>query len=106
MACHMYDIAYQKFMTIATCDMQSKDAKVQVQFWRSLNIVMSRHGVDHLNFKGFMANSTMANWDAICIVYGNGSTNEKMENCERICLLHWSTSLHKHTQKYIKKAFQ
>jgi len=28
-----------------------------------------------------------------------------MENRERICLLHWSTSLEKHTQKYIKEAF-
>jgi hypothetical protein len=29
MACHVYDLAYCKVMTIAICDMQSKDTKVQ-----------------------------------------------------------------------------
>jgi hypothetical protein len=29
MACHVYDAAYCKVMTIAICDMQSKDTKVQ-----------------------------------------------------------------------------
>jgi hypothetical protein len=29
MACHMYDAAYCKVMTIAVCDMQSEDTKVQ-----------------------------------------------------------------------------
>jgi len=67
---------------------------------------MAHHKVDNPNFKGFMADSAMANWNAIYIVYGNGSANEKMENHERTCLLHWSSSLHKHTQKHIKEAFQ
>ncbi len=40
MAYYMYDAEYEKVMTIAICDMQSKDMKVQVQFWRSLNTVM------------------------------------------------------------------
>ena len=83
--------------------MQSKVTEIQVQFWRCLNAVMIRHGVDYPNFKGFMA---MANWNAVCIVYGSGSSNDKMENRERTCLLHWSTSLQKHTQKHIKEAFQ
>ena len=29
-----------------------------------------------------------------------------MENRERTCLLHWSNSLHKHTQKHIKQSLQ
>jgi hypothetical protein len=106
MACHVYDLAYKKVMTISTCDMQSEDTKIQVQFWRCLNVVMTRHGIDHPNFKGFMADSAMANWNAVRIVYGNGSANDKMENRERTCLLHWTTSLHLHTQKHIKEAFQ
>ena len=53
-----------------------------------------------------MADSAMANWNAVCIVYDSGSANVKMENRERTCLLHWSTSLHRHTQKYIKEALQ
>ena len=97
MACHVYDTEYKKVMTIAMCNMQSEDTEVQVQFWRSLNAVMHRHGVANPNFKGFKADSAMANWNAIRIVYGSGSANVGMENRERTCLLHWSTSLHKHT---------
>jgi len=67
---------------------------------------MSRNGVDHPNFKGFFIDSTMANWNAVCIVYSSGSAKEKMENWEKTCLLHWTTFLHKHTQKHIKEPFQ
>ena len=93
MACHVHDPQYKKVMTISTCDLQSEDTEIQVQFWRCLNAVMTRHGVDYPNFKGFMADSAMANWNAVRIVYGSGSSNDKMENRERIFLLHWSTSL-------------
>jgi hypothetical protein len=106
MACHVYDAEYKKVMTIATCDMQSEDTEIQVQFWKCLNNVMSQHGIEHPNFKGFMADSAMANWNAVRIVYGSGSAKDEMENRERTCLLHWSTSLQKHTQKHIKEAFQ
>jgi hypothetical protein len=106
MACHVYDTEYKKVMTIAMCDMQSEDTEVQIQFWKSLNTVMERHGVANPNFKGFMADSAMANWNAVRIVYGSGSAKEEMENRERTCLLHWSSSLHKHNQKYIKQALQ
>ena len=86
--------------------MQSKDTRIQVRFWRSLNVVMSRLGVENPNFKGFMEDSAMANWNAVSIVYGSGSAHKVMENCERTCLLHWSNSLHKHTHKYIKQSLQ
>ena len=105
MACHVYDPEYKRVMTIATCDMQSEDTEVQVHFWRSWNAVMARYGINHPNFKGFIANSAMANWNAVRIVYRSGIASEKMENRERTCLLHWSTSLHKRTQKHIKEAF-
>ena len=97
MACHVNDPQYKKVMTIAICNMQSEDTEVQVQFCRSLNAVMSQHGVHNPKFKGFMADSAMANWNAVRIVYGSGSAHEVMENCKRMCLLHWSNSLHKHT---------
>jgi len=61
MAYHVYDIEYKKVMTIAMSDMQSKDTEVQVKFWRSLNVVMEQHGVANTNFKGFIADSAMAN---------------------------------------------
>ena len=37
MAYHMYDRAYCKIMTIAICDMQSNDTKVQCIMWREFN---------------------------------------------------------------------
>jgi len=61
MACYVYDVQYKKVMMIAMYDMQLEDIEVQVQFWRSLNVVMERHGLANLNFKGFIADSAMAN---------------------------------------------
>ena len=65
MACHVYDSLYCKVMTIAVCDMQSEDCTAQVLFWRNLNLVVQRHGVDDIQFKGFMADSAQANWNAV-----------------------------------------
>jgi hypothetical protein len=61
MACHVYVLDYKKVMTIGTCDMQSEDTEIQVIFWKCLNAVMSRYGVKNPNFKGFMADSAIAN---------------------------------------------
>jgi len=38
-----------------------------------------------LGVEGFMADSAMANWKAVYTIYGNGSTDEEMENCEKMC---------------------
>jgi hypothetical protein len=102
MACHVYDAAYCKVMTIAVCDIQSEDMKVQCIMWRELNDLMAKNGVENTNFKGFMADNAQANWNAIRIVYGSGDPKVPMENREHTCLLHWTTSLRRHTQKYIK----
>jgi hypothetical protein len=56
MVCHMYDAAYCKVMTIAVCDMQSEDTKVQCIIWRELNNFIRKNDVENPNFKGFMAN--------------------------------------------------
>jgi len=36
--------------------------------------------MDHPNFKGIMADSAMANWNVVQIVYGSRSFDEKLEN--------------------------
>jgi hypothetical protein len=72
MACHMYDSTYCRVITIASCDMQSKDCDAQIVFWKNLNVVMEMNGVVYTNFKGFMADSAHANWNAVRIIYGNG----------------------------------
>jgi hypothetical protein len=64
----MYDVAYCKVMTIALCDMQSKDMKVQCIMWRELNDLMRKNSMENPNFKGFMADSAQANWNAVQIV--------------------------------------
>jgi hypothetical protein len=82
MACHLYDAAYCKVMTIVLCDMQLEDRKVQCILWRELNNLMRKNGVENPNFKGFMADSAQANWNAVQIVYGNGDAKVPMENRE------------------------
>jgi hypothetical protein len=61
MACHVYDSAYCRVMTITVCDMQSEDAVAQMVLWKNLNDVMARHGVPEPKFKEFMADSAQAN---------------------------------------------
>jgi hypothetical protein len=61
MACHVYDSAYCRVMTVAVCNMQSEDAAAQMVLWKNLNDVMARHGVPEPKFKGFMADSAQAN---------------------------------------------
>ena len=40
MACYVYDSIYQRMMTIACCDFQSKDKDAQVIFSKNLNHIM------------------------------------------------------------------
>ena len=67
---------------------------------------MARHSIPNPHFKGFMADSTQANWNAIRIVYGNGDLKVPMEGHERTCYFHWTQSLEKHTKQYIKDELQ
>jgi hypothetical protein len=55
MTCHVYDSTCCHVMTIAVCDMQSKDATAQSVLWKNLNAVLTRHGISEPKFKGFMA---------------------------------------------------
>lgn len=93
-------------MTIAVCDMQSEDTEGQVIMWRCLNRVMERNDLLNPNFKGFMADSAQANWNAVRIVYGSGDPSVKMIDRERTCLFHWATSLKQHTERLIKRDMQ
>jgi hypothetical protein len=65
MACHIYDAAYCKVMTIAIYDMQLEDTKGQCIMWREPNDLMAKNSIENTNFKGFMADSAQANWNAI-----------------------------------------
>jgi hypothetical protein len=87
MACHVYDSTYCHVMTIVVCDMQSEDAIAQSVLWKNLNVVV-KHGVPEPKFKGFMADSTQANWNAILVIYGSGDAAIPMKDQERTCLFH------------------
>jgi hypothetical protein len=67
---------------------------------------MAQHGVDKVNFKGFMADSAQANRNVVRIIYGSGDASEKLVDKERICLFHWMQSLEKHTKADIHQDLQ
>jgi hypothetical protein len=106
MACHVYDSTYCHVMTIAVCNMQSEDVAAQLVLWKNMNTLMAQHGVDKVNFKGFMADSAQANWNVVRIIYGSGDVSEKMVDRERTYLFHWTQSLEKHTKADIRQDLQ
>jgi hypothetical protein len=106
MACYVYNSAYCQVMTIAVCDMQSEDAAAQMVLWKNLSDVMARHGVLEPKFKGFMADSAQANWNAVRLIYGSGDATIPMKDQERTCLFHWAQSLEKHTKADIRADLQ
>ena len=106
MACHVYDSLYCKVMTIVLCDMQSEDCTAQVLFWRNLNLVVQRHGVDDIQFKGFMTDSAQANWNAVRIVYGGGILQFQWKSGRGHAFFHWTQSLEKHTKADIRGDLQ
>jgi hypothetical protein len=55
-----------------------KNTNIQSVMWQKLNKLMAKKGVPNPNFKGFMAYSVQANWNAIQIVYGFGDPNDSM----------------------------
>jgi hypothetical protein len=44
---------------------------------------MVRHGVPEPKFKGFMADSAQANWNAVRVIYGSGDATIPMKDQER-----------------------
>jgi hypothetical protein len=53
-----------------------------------------------------MADSAQTNWNAVRAIYEDGDPSIPMVAREHTCLFHWSASLNKVTQKYIKPSLQ
>ncbi len=70
MVYHVYNLVYCEMMTMAICDMQSKDTEVQQIMWTKFNETMLKHKFPKSNFKGCMANITQANCNIIRFFYG------------------------------------
>ncbi len=62
MACHVYNLAYYKMMTIVIYNMQFKDIKVQQIMWKKLNEMMWKNRFPKPKFKGSMVDNAQANW--------------------------------------------
>ena len=67
---------------------------------------MSENKVSKMNFTAFMADNVQANWNAVRNIYDIGDPSLPMVGSERTCIFHWSQSLDKVTQKYIKTSLQ
>jgi hypothetical protein len=67
---------------------------------------MAENDIPNVNFKGFMADSAQANWNAVRAIYGDGDPSLPMVARECTCIFHWSASLDTVTQKYIKPSLQ
>jgi hypothetical protein len=106
MACHVYDSAYCRVMTIAVCDMQSEDVAAQMVLWKNLNDVMAKHSILKPKFKEFMVDSAQANWNAVKVIYGSGNATIPMKDQEKMCLFHWAQSLEKHMKADIRTDLQ
>ena len=103
---HMYDPIHCKIMTICVCDMKSETAEHQKQMWRSLLLVMERHGYKKIEFAGFMADSVQANFNAMWKIFGSGDKIVPMIGKERTCHFHWSMALDRLTRQHIKLELQ
>ena len=103
---HVYDPVYCKVMTICVCDMMCEMANAQEQMWISMLALLKCHGIENVNFKGFMADSVQANFNAIRKIFGSGDKSISMEGKERTCQFHWSMALDWHTKQLIKPELQ
>jgi hypothetical protein len=64
------------------------------------------HDIPKPKFKGFMADSTQANWNAVRVIYGSGDATIPMKDQERTCLFHWAQFLEKHMKADIRANLQ
>jgi hypothetical protein len=49
---------------------------------------MTKDGIPEPKFKGFMTDSTQANWNVVRVIYGSGDARIPMMDQERMCLFH------------------
>ena len=68
--------------------MQFEDGVTQTLFWENLNSIIMENGVSEVNCKGFMADSTHANWNTVRKIYGVGDPNLQTVGRECTCLFH------------------
>ena len=103
---HIYDPVFCKIVTIYICDIMYKMADAHEQMWLSMVSLLSWYGVKNVNFKGFMADSAQANFNAVRKIFGSGDKSIPMEGKEQTCQFYWSMALDCHTRQLIKPKLQ
>jgi hypothetical protein len=66
---------------------------------------MKEHGVLNVNFRGFIIDSTKANFNVMRILFGNGDLKIPMKNQECTCFYHWAQSFDQHIKMFILLEF-
>ena len=74
--------------------------------WILMLALLRCHGIENVNFKGFMVDSAQTNFNAIRKIFGSGYKSIPMEGKERTCQFHWSMALDWHTNQFIKPELQ
>ena len=64
--------------------------------------LLKSHGIENVNFKGFMADSVQENFNAIQKQFGSSDKSIPMEGKERTYQFHWSMALDRYTKQLIK----
>ena len=60
----------------------------QKQMWLSMLALLKQHELEDVNFKGFMADSAQANFNAVRRIFDSRDKNIPMEDKERTCQFH------------------
>ena len=82
---HVYDPSHYKVMTIIVCDMKSKMAAHEKQMWQSLLVILKKHGITTMKFKGFMADSAHNNFKAMQEIFNFRDKIQPMVGQKRKC---------------------
>ncbi len=105
MACHVYDSAYCKVMTIANCDMQFEDTEAQKIMWTKLKTLCKSTTFENRNSRDswlIMQKPIKMPWELFM-----DQQNHVWRWLTRTqCLFHWTQLLNKHIKQLIKPKFQ
>lgn len=103
MACHIYDNKHCKVLTIACCDMQSKDAQAQTLSGRILTMscsrIMSSRWTSRTLWRTVQMQIGMWWWR---FIVGIGDQTVPLEAQECTWLFHWFANVDKILQKVAK----
>ena len=76
MSAHVYNHFYRGLCTIFVCELVSEDTSALQTAWSVMRRVCLQHGLDKVEFCGFIADNAQAGWNAIRNEFWGGKVNE------------------------------